>query len=159
MEEKAYHLLREWRNRKQGTVYALRTILTQAGVSLDTSTPQKPAQPPNVPSSQPASKSIIHMCMYKCTYMYIHVHTCTCISGIHVYCVQQPKKIFHFHPFGCNIVKTEWPFRSIPFHSIRRKKHVMIHSRMDFSNSRPKRIATALGNILCEWNRRALLLK
>ena len=75
MEEKAYHLLREWRNRKQRTVYALRTILTQAGVSLDTSTPQKAAQPPNVPSSQPASKSIIHMCMY----IVQHVHTCTCM--------------------------------------------------------------------------------
>ena len=75
MEEKAYHLLREWKNRKQGTVYALRTILTQAGVSLDTSTPQKAAQPPNVPSSQPASKSIIYMCMYKMYKMYIHVCT------------------------------------------------------------------------------------
>ena len=34
-EEQAYHLLREWRKRKHGTVYALRTILTQAGIDLD----------------------------------------------------------------------------------------------------------------------------
>ena len=52
--------------RKQGTIYALRTILTQAGISLDTSTPQKAAPSPSVPSSQPPSMSTI-------THMHVNV--------------------------------------------------------------------------------------
>jgi hypothetical protein len=62
-EEKAYQLLREWRKRKQGTVYALKTILTQAGVSFDSTTKtsnQKTSSYCAAPtsSSQPASLSI-----------------------------------------------------------------------------------------------------
>ena len=81
-EEKAYQLLREWRKRKQGTVYALKTILTQAGVSFD-STPKTSNQKTSsycaapTSSSQPASMYII---MYVITYMYMYVpsYTCTC---------------------------------------------------------------------------------
>ena len=84
IEEKAYRLLRK---RKQGTVYALRTILTQAGISLDTSTPQKAAHPPSVPSSQPPSMSIIsHMHVYVQHVHVVLVHVqmymyilCTCV--------------------------------------------------------------------------------
>ena len=63
-EERAYHLLREWRDRKQGTLYALKTILSQAGVSLKEPTTQSSTHstpstlPSSLFSSQPASMCV-----------------------------------------------------------------------------------------------------
>jgi hypothetical protein len=51
-EQKAYHLLREWRERKQGTLYALQTILSQAGISL-----QEPSTTSPCPSPTPTLSS------------------------------------------------------------------------------------------------------
>ena len=87
MEEKAYHLLREWRKRKQGTVYALRTILTQAGISLDTSTSQKAAHPPNdnLPVCQYST------CAYKCS---SSIYTKTFISGPSIVPLEQTVLLF-----------------------------------------------------------------
>ena len=71
-EEQAYHLLREWRERKKGTVYALRTILTQAGIRLNDPTPKVAAHSPTPSSSQSSSM------FYKCSFY--SVHACTCIQ-------------------------------------------------------------------------------
>jgi hypothetical protein len=51
-EQKAYHLLRQWRERKQGTLYALKTILSQAGISL-----QEPSTTSPCPSPTPTLSS------------------------------------------------------------------------------------------------------
>lgn len=61
-EERAYHLLRQWRERQCGTTHALKTILTEAGIVLNVPPPS------SVSSNSEGSINDVHV---QC---HVHVH-------------------------------------------------------------------------------------
>ena len=75
LEEQAYHLLREWRERRSGTIYALYTILETAGITVNEPKLSPDLSPVAVAQPSTASTATSELDNLFYIYMYVHVYT------------------------------------------------------------------------------------